>query len=784
MAEEKKIIIDVETKVDNKGLDNVDKSLENISENSSKAKKGLSDMSDGAKKLTASFKDIAKTLGFVELLKTLKDVFMQNQKVADLFATAMGTVNIVFNQVVDAVTKVVENVAKATNNFEGLTNVLKGSFGVALNAIKLTFYDLKIAVQAIQLAWEKSIFGKGDPAKIKELQDGIDETKNKIIEAGEGVIKNGKLVANNVGKAIDEVGKVAEGTADAISKIDPKKALDKSKAQVIGLKAAKKAVADLNEELAKQENEEINLIAIRDDVKKSLAERTKAGKDLDANLIKQKETTDKLNTANLTLAKISYEQQKTDDNLNAITNAKTEAYKASNAVISKQNENLNASNDLSLQTIDLDKSIIKAKEDRTIKQKEFDASLINSDLEKLEAQKANLQDLSNTELVTLKNNIDRYKEGTQARADAEKEYADRKQEIDNQISATDKAIADKTKENYKKNLDDTLTALQTNLDHIEKYEILSFNKRKNVINKYYDEQKKSLEKAYEEEKKKAGNDLETLIALAKKYNALFAKNEDDRSEKLDKALKEKIDKYKDYALSIISIAQDISSVFENVANHKIAQLDRENAALERQTSKQSEELDRQRAQEDANINASNMSEEQKAAAHRALELRVIAEKNEIEKKKFEIELANFNASEKLKKQAFNRNKAFQISTAIINTAAGVITALTDPKLIATGTNILEAALIGGAGLAQIAKIASTQYEGGTPPELNTLYASPTSISSPASSGPSAGGTGNLGQNQLQLKEGSMKYMKVYVTETDIKSATSRVDVIENRSKIR
>ena len=179
-----------------------------------------------------------------------------------------------------------------------------------------------------------------------------------------------------------------------------------------------------------------------------------------------------------------------------------------------------------------------------------------------------------------------------------------------------------------------------------------------------------------------------------------------------------------------------------------------------------------------------MSEEQKAAAHRALELRVIAEKNEIEKKKFEIELANFNASEKLKKQAFNRNKAFQISTAIINTAAGVITALTDPKLIATGTNILEAALIGGAGLAQIAKIASTQYEGGTPPELNTLYASPTSISSPASSGPSAGGTGNLGQNQLQLKEGSMKYMKVYVTETDIKSATSRVDVIENRSKIR
>ena len=46
---------------------------------------------------------------------------------------------------------------------------MSGLLTLAITPLKLAFYEIQLALQVAQLAWEKSFFGGGDEAKIKEL---------------------------------------------------------------------------------------------------------------------------------------------------------------------------------------------------------------------------------------------------------------------------------------------------------------------------------------------------------------------------------------------------------------------------------------------------------------------------------------------------------------------------------------------------------------------------------------------------------------------------------------
>jgi len=65
------------------------------------------------------------------------------------------------------------------------------------------------------------------------------------------------------------------------------------------------------------------------------------------------------------------------------------------------------------------------------------------------------------------------------------------------------------------------------------------------------------------------------------------------------------------------------------------------------------------------------------------------------------------------KRAFERNKSLQIVQAIINTASGIMTALTvSPTDVLTGANYVKAAVIAATGATQIATISAQQFNGG------------------------------------------------------------------------
>jgi hypothetical protein len=126
-------------------------------------------------------------------------------------------------------------------------------------------------------------------------------------------------------------------------------------------------------------------------------------------------------------------------------------------------------------------------------------------------------------------------------------------------------------------------------------------------------------------------------------------------------------------------------------------------------------------------------------------------------------------NEKDAKAQFKIQKAFNLSSAIINTALAVTGALTaggNPIKLATGMQFVEAGIAAAAGAVNIAKISAQQFEGGNAnmdsniPNANNITQSMTP-------------TFNIvGGNQTsQLLQGlSAQPLKAYVVASDITTA--------------
>ena len=130
------------------------------------------------------------------------------------------------------------------------------------------------------------------------------------------------------------------------------------------------------------------------------------------------------------------------------------------------------------------------------------------------------------------------------------------------------------------------------------------------------------------------------------------------------------------------------------------------------------------------------------------------------------------------RKQFNINKALSIATAINNGALGITSILAQyPKF--DGGIAMVAALAASAitTTAQVAKIAASKYQNtvGTSTGVNTsAFGQPITQSGPE--------TGLLGpQTLVRGQQNEPQATRVYVLESDIKKATSRVNVLENRA---
>ena len=249
-------------------------------------KKGFQMISSAVYGLGLALKAIGIGL-VVALFVSLKEALERNQKVMNTINTIMTTVSTTFNQVVDVLVDTYNWVTKASERFNGLGSVMKGIMTLVLTPFKMTFYQLKLAIEVLQLAWEKSPLGGGDINKIIELEASIVKTGESIVQVGKDAIGAGKDIITNFGDAVGEIGGIATRVVDGVKDISIKANFEQAKATTAAQNSAKLAEAQIqglieeNDLLAEKQRQ------IRDDETKTFAERIAANKELGDVLDKQ-----------------------------------------------------------------------------------------------------------------------------------------------------------------------------------------------------------------------------------------------------------------------------------------------------------------------------------------------------------------------------------------------------------------------------------------------------------------------------------------------------------------
>ena len=299
----------IKTEVDTTDVDKLVTKLDELIESQKTSQDEAEKLNEETKKTSESTKGLGKAAkaggkGFkalggamkaagiglvVGLVVKLTEAFSKNQKAMDAVNTVFTTISGVLSQVVTVITNAVTKVSEATNGFEGMKKVIGGLLTLAITPLKLAFFSISLAVQEAQLAWEQSFFGDGDPKKIQSLKEGIEGTKQSIVDTGKNAIQAGKDVAENAGKAVSEVAAVVEETSENLDKVNVEATKESAKRITQLRNEAKLAEAELQGVTLQAQKEAEEQRQIRDDVSRSIDERIAANERLGEILEEQAE---------------------------------------------------------------------------------------------------------------------------------------------------------------------------------------------------------------------------------------------------------------------------------------------------------------------------------------------------------------------------------------------------------------------------------------------------------------------------------------------------------------
>jgi hypothetical protein len=420
-----------------------DKEVEAIGVTAGGTKTGFNIMAKAISRVGLALK--AAGIGLViAIIAGLTEAFSRNKQVMDSLSIALETIQGFFSQITDALVATYNAVAQSSDNFDALGKVVNSLITMSLYPLELTFYTLLQASNALQLGYEK-IFG--DEEGVKKAQDNLDKTTLKITMLNLEVTKAGKDLVNNFSEAVSEVGNIANITSESFSKVSIKTAKESAKAYKAAKDAAILAQAESAALRAGYELEAAELKKIRDNVNLSLEERIKANDDLAKTSALAEEQMKRQAQLAINLAALEVKRNDSIENQAALiqSNADLKAVEAEIAGKTEEVETnrvglLNEQNALLL-------TGIESQRERNKIQAEFDAEQEIDPLVKLEKQKSALE-LENTAIIEdLEAKRLLYAEGTQQRVDAEQDYLNKKQGIDNQLVANTKATNDQIKAN-------------------------------------------------------------------------------------------------------------------------------------------------------------------------------------------------------------------------------------------------------------------------------------------------------------------------------------------------
>lgn len=409
----------------NKKFEDSSKEIKDIKKSTSNAESGVKSLANGFKGMGLALKALGIGL-ILEAFNQFKEVLGKNQKVVDLFNTAIGALSIAFNDLIGFVGDKFPAVIKIFQDaFENPTKYLK-KFGDSIKENLIERFNSYLKTigyisEALQKVFEGDFLGA------------IDSVKN----AGKESID----ILTGVNDTFDRGKKLVVDAANAISDYAVK-TFKASEANIKLQNSALLAAAQQARLVEQYDRQAEKLRQLRDNDLISIEDRIKANDDLGKVLEKQQKAMISQADLQVQAAKNTYNLNKTIENQVALTESLTNKEGVLAQIEGFRSEQIVNSISLSKELLELDKSKIDGLAELAIAQSEFDADQEGNELRKLAIKKENLEKEKITELERLQFNIDQTVKGTQLRVDAELEFATKKQEINNSITANEKEQSD------------------------------------------------------------------------------------------------------------------------------------------------------------------------------------------------------------------------------------------------------------------------------------------------------------------------------------------------------
>ena len=357
-------------------------------------------------------------------LALLKDIFTQNQKVADLFNIAFEATSLIFNDFVSFI----------VDNTDTVTDFFKNIFENPLESVK----SLGEAIQDNLIERFNSaleVFGFVGEALAKLFEGDFKGALESVKEAGTELVDVFTGVDGTTEKVAEGLAKVASAAADYGKEI-----VNNAKENVKLQNEAEIATAQQSRLVEQYDRQAEKLRQIRDNDLLTLEERTAANNELLVVLNAQEEAMLKQAEAQVKAAQAAVDKNANIENQIALTEALTnkEGVLAQiEGFRSEQDANRVA---LKKEELELTNSQIEAEGQRKISQLEANAELLTNEYAKLLALRAAADEEKAIQEDILKSKRDSYQAGTQAYQDANNELLAFQQESTNKQKELDREI--------------------------------------------------------------------------------------------------------------------------------------------------------------------------------------------------------------------------------------------------------------------------------------------------------------------------------------------------------
>jgi len=327
-----------------------------------------------------------------------------------------------------------------------------------------------------------------------------------------------------------------------------------------------------------------------------------------------------------------------------------------------------------------------------------------------------------------------------------------------------------------KKYNDEAIAKQAEADEKKKELLQAYQ---DIVSDDLDQQVLDLERSQADQSKLLAEALASNVITQEEYNAAQLVLENEYTAKLKEVEEARTQLVKDenkkrFDAQIASVEKGIE-IAQGALNSLSAINDLVNQTQENRIAEAQAQADEQKSiydkQQADELSNTALTEEQRKA---------ITEK--YNKLRYQADLKAFQEEDKLKRQQFERDKAFKIAQIAIDTASAIVKSVAASP---TTFGLPFSAFALATGVAQAAAVASTQYKSGTPPSLGGGAGTAGSLTGAGASTFTAANT-NTQQTNLSdiLGQGGNNQgtiSKVYVLESDITDTQNKVAIQEQLS---